>query len=591
MAVWFSLFVAIYSYCRYFLSYNYFFVEQFSFFRFSREYAENTLSQPGGLSKYLADFLTQFYFYPEIGPLITATIGVLLTILLDLSWQKISHHRYYIPILSALPALTLIWIETDFNYYLSGTVSLLLAVGAFYMYMRLAQSLSFYIRFVLLVALSWPVNFLLGPNSLLMVALCAVYELNRKEKRSLLSLLALPLTCIFPVVLYHAEVGGELYSQLLPEGYYVDRLPAPLFCYLPWATVLLNIVLAKLCSRNALADKATESFMSRCLHSIFVIALQFIAIIGFMHWGVNHYNLSKNYEAKAFDYYSRVGNWEALLKSEHLRASENFMHTCYQNLALSSLNMMGDKLFSFPQLGLSGLAIKWNKTVNSSVLLSDVYWQACDIALAQEMAFEGMIASRDGVNPRLLMRLVQTNLVSGNYPVAQKYINLLEDTYSYAAQANKYKVMLFNDEAVLADAELGPRRIGMHGTTGLTNTQSFADNLQQIMQHNPNMLPAFHYFGSMCLLVKDMVTFKEFVNRYHETPSLSDMPVHFQEAVVLIYENEKERWDELGVSSSVKERYDQYRKLFLENRGTPLLHQKMARTFGNTYWFYYMFKK
>lgn len=40
-----------------------------------------------------------------------------------------------------------------------------------------------------------------------------------------------------------------------------------------------------------------------------------------------------------------------------------------------------------------GAVISWNKTVNASMLLSDVYYQMGNLALSQEMAFEGMIAS------------------------------------------------------------------------------------------------------------------------------------------------------------------------------------------------------
>ena len=46
-------------------------------------------------------------------------------------------------------------------------------------------------------------------------------------------------------------------------------------------------------------------------------------------------------------------------------------------------------------------------------LLSDIYYQMGNVALAQEMAFEGMIASERAVNPRLLLRLIQTNLIYG----------------------------------------------------------------------------------------------------------------------------------------------------------------------------------
>lgn len=590
MGIWFSLFIAIFAYCQFFLSFNYPFVEQFTFFRFSGEYALSTLREPGGVASYVASFLSQFYLYPAIGPFISAMLAVLITALMDLNLNRISS-RYYIPFLSALPALACIWLEADFNYYLSGTVSLVFALAISWAYLTSKRFCPFYMRMLLLMVCSWPLYYALGPNALLMVGLCTIAELNKSDKRSLLSLITIPVAIACPVVLYSLEIGNDLSFQLLPKGYYLTKLSAGPKCYYPWIAVLLNVILAKCLSFfPLLAENERTPRFDRIIRSVWLVAMQFIAIVAMMHWGVQQYNSAKNYEAKVFDYYVRTGQWMELLTDKHLRANQNFMHTCYQNLALSSLNLMGDKMFACPQMGFPGLFIKWNNTVNSSTLLSDVYWQAGDVALAQEMAFEGMIASRDAVNPRLLMRLVQTNLVAGNYPVAEKYINLLADTYSYSAKANEYRTLLYNDEAVLADAELGPRKKGMQGK-GLTSAELVAADLELIIESNPSFVPAMHYFGALCLVVKDIPTFAKFIEKYHTSPALAKMPVHFQEAIILAYEKEADRWTELGVTSPVRQRYEQYRKTFIMHRGSPMLERKMAAGFHDTYWYQFMFKK
>ena len=224
--VWISLFVIIYAYCQYFLSFNYFFVEQLTFFRFSGEYALSTIYQPGGLAHYIGDFLTQFYLYPGVGPLISAVLAVLLTALVDISLKQFTS-RYYIPFLSAIPALACIWIETDFNYYLSGTVSLILGIGIFLAYLKSLRVFPFYVRLVLLMVLSWPLDYLLGPNALLTVGLCVLAEIRGTMRRSFLSLFAIPWAMICPVYLFYMEQGKELQFQLLPSGYYLEILPIP----------------------------------------------------------------------------------------------------------------------------------------------------------------------------------------------------------------------------------------------------------------------------------------------------------------------------------------------------------------------------
>ena len=310
-----------------------------------------------------------------------------------------------------------------------------------------------------------------------------------------------------------------------------------------------------------------------------------------MHWGVTKYNSPTNYEVKIFDSYVRTNRWMDLLQSKHLRPSQNYIHACYQNLALTSMNLLGDKLFAYPQLGYQGLAVQWNKAANISTLLSDVYWQVGDVALSQEMAFEGMIGSRDGVNPRLLMRLVQTNLVSGNYSVVSKYIALLSDTYSYSEKAEAYRQMLYNDEAVMNDPELGPRRKAMGQAPGLTNATTMVEDLKFCMDNNSAFVPAFHYYGSVCLLLKNVPAFAQFIEHFHKAPALSSMPVHFQEAIVLSYENAPERWNELGVTPQVKKRYEQFRSTYIMYRSSPMVKRKMAVDFRDTFWYYYMFNK
>ena len=72
--------------------------------------------------------------------------------------------------------------------------------------------------------------------------------------------------------------------------------------------------------------------------------------------------------------------------------------------------------------------VAWNKSTTISALLSDVYFTMGNVAAAQEMAFESNIGALCDGNPRMTQRLVQTNLIYGAYPVAEKYIAVLENT-------------------------------------------------------------------------------------------------------------------------------------------------------------------
>ena len=131
---------------------------------------------------------------------------------------------------------------------------------------------------------------------------------------------------------------------------------------------------------------------------------------------------------------------------------------CHLNMALANKGELSDKMFNFDQRGPQGLLVQWNKSENISCMLSDIYFTMGATASSQEMAFEGYVSAMEDGNPRMLKRLVQTNLIYGTYPVAEKYISILEKTYAYRDWAQSQRKYLYNDEVVESDPILGTRR-------------------------------------------------------------------------------------------------------------------------------------
>lgn len=138
----------------------------------------------------------------------------------------------------------------------------------------------------------------------------------------------------------------------------------------------------------------------------------------------------------------------------------------------------------------------WNRTIDTSSLLSDVYWAMGNVAQAQRMAFEGMVASEWAVNPRLLLRLVKTNLILGHHRVAAKYLRPLLQSYGYRAEAERLKRLVGNDEAVRADAELGPRYRCVAALDGLCSVHPVR-NLLTLWSLTPIIPPLSNTYWAM----------------------------------------------------------------------------------------------
>lgn len=577
---WLLLGLAVAGYCQSFLAYHFFYQEQFYMFRFSKEYAVDTLWQVGGVTAYLAAFVVQFFLIPFVGPLVMGLSVVVLGWLMKNVWRKIAV-SCSLPLLYLLPGICTVWACMDFNYHFDGLLSLLLALVCLNGYLRIG---SFRWRMVYGAVTAWVGYLLAGPHLLLAVIAAVLWEVCcGKSRWKGGSLLMLPWGFGLPLLLYGLGWGGEWRLLATPDAYYHPLLLSQKVNYLPGILVLLNVLAACILHRNRKSLSGWRLWTSW--------GIQICLLAGIFHQGIRHYSNDRNYEIKVLDYYSRTGQWQQILDYPGLRAGQNAMHACYQNLALSHLGKLGDELFRYPQCGRWGAVISWNKTVNASMLLSDVYYQMGNLALSQEMAFEGMIASERAVNPRLLLRLVQTNLIGGHDAVAEKYISLLEETCMYAEQAGAYRRFLHHPELLRQDAELGPRQACVQHASGLTNAQKAAVDLFQVVRSNPEYQPAFQYFGAICLLCKDLKSFGELMEYWKQAGSVCPLPVAFQEAWVFMHAGEPELWAAYGVSEAVAGRFKEYGVLVSAGRQDHSLAYRLQNHFGDTFWFYYMFTK
>lgn len=578
-AGWLLVFILMTGYCQHYFAYNYFYAEQFYLFRFDSDYAWQTLSQPGGVVIYLAAFLTQFFFYSYAGAVLSALLFTMIAWQMSRYWKRIAPN-ILAPLFYFLPSVALLWIQTDFNYHWEGTLALWISLLMLDVCLAVRKNL-----FRWVITGVWAIfgYYFVGPYGLLTVAGVVMADLfTRQTSQKWWALCLLLLAGIVPLTLYYKDIVLEWRFLLTSDAYYHSRLnPPAMLAYAGWAC-LLNLTAACLLSR--------KTFSAGRWGRICLPVAQIVLLAWLMHSGSLRYNSVKNYEAKTLDYYCRTGQWQEVLDFPGLRSDRNMMHACYQNLALSHLDQLGDRLFDYKQCGPQGLVLPSNRSVNASTLLSDIYYQMGNVALAQEMAFEGMIASERAVNPRLLLRLIQTNLIYGYDNVAEKYIRLLEQTLAYADKASRYRQFLGHPEKMKADPELGGRYACVQHLSGLTNETQLIPNLEQIIHSNTSWRPAFQYYGVMCLLSKDMKAIRDFIEHTKGMPGMKPMPRLFQEAVIQVHEGEEEVWADYGVTPQVAQRFKAYRQAVLSARRSGQMYG-LQGSYGNTYWYYYMFRR
>ena len=366
----------------------------------------------------------------------------------------------------------------------------------------------------------------------------------------------------------------------LPDAFYHPILAAPNLIYFAWVSLPLSLIGAFVYPKGKNKSKKKTGIE---------LTVQFILIL-FLCWvAIPRYNDQKAYPLKVLDYYARTGQWDEIIRHCH-GPIKNYLYLTYLNRALAEKGELADRMFAFDQHGPQGLLASWNKTFTVSTLLSDAYFTLGEIALSQEMAFEGYVTVIGAGNPRNLQRLVQTNLIYGTYPIAEKYISILEKTYAYHNWAKQHRVFLYNDKAVEADPVLGPKRETLPKESNLSGINGLEHDLLIRAEQDPgNQLP-IQFTGAIYLLSKDMKSFQTLIEKYYGTPVLPSLPVSFQEAVILLAEKDVDYWKRFNVSENVIRKFAGYRNLVVQNRNNPQLPQLIKNSFGDTYWSYYTLK-
>ena len=578
VAFWLVVFGALFAFLQTRFEYHFYYIEQSQLFLFSEAYIRNKLVLPGGFSMLVAEFFVQFFIRPYVGALVTAALLTGVGICTAGIVKRIAPVSGLF-ILYVLPMLALLFMHFDFNYRVQGTVCYLMMTALLCGYMRIRNDLFRLVAGCVLV----PVLFwLAGSIAVLFAGMICLFEGLRKTPKWYISLIGVAEVLLLGVGTVYFSLMGEYRWVFGPDLYYHYTLHPKEIIYYSWICLPLVFLVAFFVrNKNSLSGKKLFAGIS-CIAQLAMIA-------AVLWWGMPKYSDAKTLKLKKLDYFARTEQWDKTIE-ECKGKLTNFLYMCHLNMALANKGELSDKMFNFDQRGPQGLLVQWNKSENISCMLSDIYFTMGATASSQEMAFEGYVSAMEDGNPRMLKRLVQTNLIYGTYPVAEKYISILEKTYAYRDWAQSQRKYLYNDEVVESDPVLGTRRRMLPDRNSLAMINGLTGDLALFLEKGPANSVALQYLGAMYLLAKDLEGFKALVEKYYGTEFLPVLPVHFQEAVIVMSEKEPDYWKRFNVSETIVARFTDYKKQVLANRNNTVIAGLLNRSYGNTYWFYFMFK-
>lgn len=545
-------------------------------FQFTWQYAAATLKQAGGGALYISEFLSQFYIVLWGGPVISAFLLTWIVLLSSSVIKKISL-RGDLPLVYLLPWLSLLVMHLNYDYYEQGTIAYLFLLLFLWLYVRLKSQ----IRFIYGICVIPILYGVAGPVVHLFAISVLLFEFLTNGKKKYASIVYLLIAVLSAVVGVYLGVSRNLTCAFLPDAYCNPLQKAP-GIYYAWYALPVAMLLAAYLRKY----KTPASLKGRC----WLEGCQWLVILLLAYEGITHFGQLAALDQFRQDYYVRTGQWEKVI-SEFDQTVLSKRRMCNLNLALAHTGQLSERLFEYPQRGIESLMLRWDQSVFTAELHSDLYYCMGIISTSQKFAFEALVSSRPSGNPRMLKRLVETNIITGAYPVAEKYICLLESTWYYKEWASSYRRFLYDDRAVEQDAVLGLKRRCWKAEAAIPELYTDpVSTLIHLVPTCPDNKAGLQYLTSFLLLNKDIGTYKTLQETLYGTPAWPEMTESQQEAIVICNPNDPHFWLEHGVSVMVRNKAITFmQKVQDSSRFGQSPATVLASEYGKTYWFYYMF--
>lgn len=535
-----------------------------------------SLEEMGGFVKWIGTFGIQFFDKPFWGSVVfLLPVWGLFAMTGCILRRKCASAGLWIP-LAAWVAVAQLFSLYDFNFYWSGAVALCMAVAGLWGCSFLKSS---WLRTILFIVGIPVVAWLWG--SVVVVYVLGGIGLFFEKKKSLWTALVPLLVCGGTIALNYFMGGCPTWMNAIsPTQYFESLLDIPSYHLLTWILVVLLLGISRFLSWNV--EK------KQVLAGVICVLGWLLPSGALIYYGSTFRNQS-NIDLWRLNHYTYTEDWDGILQFLHGKSMNNYLFMNYANMALAQKGTLGSQAFHYSPRGLNALMVNANSTGSIRMLASDIQYMVGCVAEAQQHAFEAQVTFPTSLGIQTLKRLVKTNLILGHYAVAEKYLQLIEKTTFHKEWAVTYQAFLYNDEALEADAELGDKRRSLSQKNRFAMFYGWQPELEDILAANPKNEKAMLYLGLGFLLTKDMQGFHRFLDKYYGTEALQTLPVVFQQGVIALFQQEKQKWENYDLSPQVVKMYNQYRDLYFKNQRQPNMKNIMARSFGHTFWYYLMF--
>ena len=483
------------------------FQEQYQMFLFDTGYFLERIVLPGGLADYISEFLVQFYYMPVLGG---AIIALLLMGIQAAVWGLMKQYgaRHDFPgyLLSFLPSIALWCAMGDQNVLLSFVVALFGALVIGWIHNRFHNRL---VKVVFELVSTALVYWFLGPVVFLYAALMIGDTLkNAKQKGNVFSGIGysagILILTIAWILLTTQTLQYPLYRIFAGLNYYrypgtISPLP---FVVMVWAVVIPFLGMIP-CRQKSL-QKLQQSKV--------VIVLSYVLVIVASWFGIKASFDEMTYDLIDYDFLVRTEQWDKIIEKAEKKPATTPLSVSCVNLALSQKGVLADRLFEFYQNGGEGLFPTFTRDMISPVSTAEIFFRLGMVNDAERYMFEAQEAIPNyRKSARLTRRIIECEIINGNYQVAAKLLRRLQKTLFYSNWANQTMALLGNEKAINRHPIYGKlRKYREKKQDFLFSDQEMDQMLGLLFLNDNHNRMAYEYLMCYELLQRDMEKFMQY---------------------------------------------------------------------------------
>ena len=483
------------------------FQEQYQMFLFDIGYFLERIVLPGGLADYISEFLVQFYYMPVLGGTI---IALLLMSIQAISWGLMKQYgmKAVFPgyLLSFVPSIVLWCAMGDQNLLLSFVVALSGALLMGWIHNRFHNRL---VKVVFELVSTALVYWFLGPVVFLYAALMIGDTLMKgKQNGHILSSLGysacLLILTVAWILLTTQSLQYPLYRIFSGLNYY--RYPGTV-SPLPLGVMIWTVVVVFF---GMVPDG--QAWIKKLQKSKVVMVLAYVLVIVASWFGIKASFDEITYDLIDYDFLVRTEQWDKIIEKAEKKPATTPLSVSCVNLALSQKGMLADRLFEFYQNGGEGLFPTFTRDMISPVSTAEIFFRLGMVNDAERYMFEAQEAIPNyRKSARLTRRIIECEIINGNYQVAAKLLRRLQKTLFYSNWANQMMALLGNEKAINRHPIYGKLRKYREKKQDFLFSDREMDQMLGLLFLNDNHNKmAYEYLVCYELLQRDMEKFMQY---------------------------------------------------------------------------------